>query len=205
MWSYLKLSRILAPNKHLDRFLPTWGAHRFKYDKPSPEHISIDDIGVSLSRQARFNGHTKFPFWVAIHCVDVSYLVPGECALEAFLHDAAESYMGDVISPLKGYFKGIWEEIEARIEAAIIIAINNKEEFSESQRIRFLMNPWIKAADLTALKTEALVLCADDAKDWQHISDVPASDYEIRNLSCEDAYTLFMNRYEELVAKRKKR
>lgn len=200
---YLRVLKALLPKQ--DTFLPTWGAHRFRYDKPDPDHVTIEDIAVSLSRQARFNGHTKFPYWVAIHSVEVSYLVPEECALEAFLHDAAESYMGDMISPLKAFFRGIWEEIEARVEKAVMIALNKKEGFTKSQEIKFLMNPWIKAADLSALKTEALVLCADDAKGWEHIENVPACGYTIRDMTCEEARVLFMNRYEELVAKRKKR
>jgi uncharacterized protein len=199
-----KLTKFLLPNEYKDKFLPTWGAHRFQYDNPSPEHVSIEDIAVSLSRQARFNGHTKFPYWVATHAVDVSRLVAPEYALPALLHDSAESYMGDMIAPLKGYFRGIWEDIEGRVEKAIITSINKTENFQNGQQITYLMNEWIKAADLTALKTEALVLCADNAKDWKHIEKIEASKYPILELTPDQSYNLFMDRYRELVALRKK-
>jgi len=194
----------LMPNTYKDQFLPTKGAHRFRYDNPSSEHVDIEDIATSLSRLARFNGHTKFPYWVAVHAVDVSRLVPPSVALEALLHDASESYMGDVISPLKGYFKSIWVDIEHKVNAAILQYINERENFPPGRELKYLMNPWIHAADATALKTEAIALCSDDAHSWEHIKDINPENYPIIEYTCSEAYTLFMDRYNELVNLRKK-
>lgn len=65
------------------------------------EQIDIVDIAHSLSMQCRYNGHTKVFYSVAEHCVLMSRAVSPENRLWALLHDATETYMGDMIRPLK--------------------------------------------------------------------------------------------------------
>lgn len=73
---------------------------------PSPADIDIVDIAYSLAGQARNNGHTRGALWsVADHSLLVSGLVWVETgnhrlALAGLLHDAAEAYTGDIISPM---------------------------------------------------------------------------------------------------------
>jgi 5'-deoxynucleotidase YfbR-like HD superfamily hydrolase len=70
---------------------------------PDPAMICIEDIAHSLSHQCRFNGHTDQFYSVAQHCVvmAVLYHTPESLRLTALLHDAAEAYLGDVVSPIK--------------------------------------------------------------------------------------------------------
>lgn len=76
---------------------------------PRPASITIDDIAWSLSRTARFNGHTDgcSPYSVAQHSVWVAQVVQDlfdadpVTTLQALLHDAHEAYTGDIASPLK--------------------------------------------------------------------------------------------------------
>jgi hypothetical protein len=67
---------------------------------PRAADVSISDIAHALAYQARFNGHTQYFYSVAQHSIYVSWMSP-ERELEGLLHDSAEAYVGDLVSPLK--------------------------------------------------------------------------------------------------------
>lgn len=67
----------------------------------TPADISLDEIAHALSMQCRFNGHTPRFYSVAEHSVDVSRRLPDAYKRWGLLHDAAEAYLGDMISPVK--------------------------------------------------------------------------------------------------------
>lgn len=69
--------------------------------QPDPDTIDFADIAMALGRLNRYNGHTTRPYTVAEHSIRMSYLVPEEDAVWALVHDAAEAYIGDIISPVK--------------------------------------------------------------------------------------------------------
>lgn len=75
---------------------------------PDIDTIDLRDIANSLERIMRYNGHTERNYSVAEHlCEFALSFDTGENQLHAALHDAAEAYIGDIISPIKGvtYFK----------------------------------------------------------------------------------------------------
>jgi len=71
---------------------------------PSPSQIVIGDIAHGLAHQCRFNGQTSKFYSVAQHSVLVASILPRELRLAGLLHDASETYLGDVVQPLKELF-----------------------------------------------------------------------------------------------------
>jgi hypothetical protein len=88
-----------------------------------PQALTIDVIAHALSTKNRYNGHTPWPYSVALHSVVVSLLTGPHAsprlALEGLLHDAAEVFVGDVISPIKRKIREQFAPIEAMVDAQI--------------------------------------------------------------------------------------
>ena len=100
-------------------WMQTHGGRRFTPFAPTVSDIEIGDIAHSLSMQCRFNGHISEFYSVASHSCRVHDLCSREAKVWGLLHDAAEAYVSDIVSPLKAGlpdFRGV----EATVEAAII-------------------------------------------------------------------------------------
>lgn len=70
---------------------------------PTPQSLCIEDIAHSLSLTCRFAGHCSELYSVAQHCCLVSDLLDEPWKMAGLLHDAAEAYLGDVVSPIKPF------------------------------------------------------------------------------------------------------
>lgn len=84
-------------------FMVTYTGKRvYPFGTMKPDDICIEDIAHSLSLLCRYGGHCKRFYSVAEHCVlmasDTNFLGTIRGRL---LHDAAEAYIGDLITPLK--------------------------------------------------------------------------------------------------------
>lgn len=119
------------------------------------EDIDIRDIARSLSRQCRYNGHLEGFISVAEHSLDVLNIVsmdpeadgPDREMLrrQAFLHDAAEAYIGDMTVGLKHTpAMAFFREVEASVEAAIFRKYHLPTE----------IHPIVKRADVEAGERE---------------------------------------------------
>lgn len=86
--------------------MTTWpGLHYVDPMNPDPEAIDIRDIAHSLSMTCRFAGHIPAHYSVAQHSIIVaSYFKKPAERLVGLLHDAEETYFGDMASPLKKNF-----------------------------------------------------------------------------------------------------
>lgn len=73
----------------------------FSFLDPDPAEICLEDIAHGLSNLCRFNGQTSAFYSVAQHSVLVSLLCNARDALWGLFHDAAEAYLGDIVSPIK--------------------------------------------------------------------------------------------------------
>ena len=79
---------------------------RFEYLCPKVSDILFEDIAHSLSNLCRFTGHVRTFESVAQHSIMVSQYVSKENALWGLLHDAPETYVNDLSSPLKKLING---------------------------------------------------------------------------------------------------
>lgn len=116
----------------------------FKYNKPHQDDITIDDIVCSLSKICRYAGNTNEFYSVAQHCCHVSDACPDHMKLEGLLHDAAETYIGDIPGPFKNMFPKI-KQIEDKIlnviykKYGVIQSYESHKTVSEIDR-RMLIN-----------------------------------------------------------------
>lgn len=93
---------------HTDRpgAITTWTKARVDPLELIPEDVSIEDIAHALARQCRYNGHVEGFLSVARHSIWVSQRLEDvgcqrSTVLAGLLHDAAETYLGDLPRPLK--------------------------------------------------------------------------------------------------------
>lgn len=90
---------------------------------PRPEDITIEDIAKGLAKEKRFGGNTLVPYSVAQHSVHVAELCrtiddSPLAVKKAFLHDASEAFLGDIVQPLKRILPD-YRELEAEWMDAI--------------------------------------------------------------------------------------
>ena len=72
----------------------------------TPGDISVEDIAHHLSQINRYNGATRYPYSVAQHSVLMAnYALRSgydpRYVLAVLMHDAAEAYLQDLITPIK--------------------------------------------------------------------------------------------------------
>ena len=133
-------------------WIQTVTGRRIDLEYPHPDDIDIEDIAHSLSLKCRFGGHTKVFYSVAEHCINTAMLLSPALRLAGLLHDASETYLTDMSSPLK-YILREYEFIENLFEAVIY------------ERYKIVLTDAdgkeIKKADNIMLATEARDLVGD--------------------------------------------
>lgn len=103
--------------------ISTWTGLRVDPLDAAPEELRIEDIAHALARQCRYNGHCDGFLSVARHSIWVSERLERHgrvMALWGLLHDAAETYLGDLVRPLKhSDAMRLYREAEDRLEAVV--------------------------------------------------------------------------------------
>lgn len=180
---------------------------------PRPEEINMEDIAHSLALLCRFNGHCQKFYSVAQHSVIVSQIVNSpRDRLPALLHDAAESYIGDIIIPFKNSLnqvKKIEKEIMDAVHSRFGVGNYDADEVKRADKIALFaeMRELERAPETgerrrTALKRKTIesVLHSLEPEKygeyWEESSRILKDG--IIPLSPEESEELFLKRYEEL-------
>ena len=104
----------------------------FRYGGPlqlfelTPEQVDVRDIVHGLSRINRFNGQSAEPIPVLWHSLMVMQLCAAEnrvTRLEALLHDAGETYVGDWIRPLRSVMGNRLTRLRETIQETVFEAV----------------------------------------------------------------------------------
>lgn len=164
-----------------------FSGHYFDFGDPEGSFFDIGDIARGLSHICRFAGQVPGFYSVAEHSVYVSQIVPLEHALAGLLHDAAEAFVGDMAKPLKVMCPD-YQAIEKRVESAVLARFG----------VSLPLDPSIKEADVRMLRTERAQLM-HNRDDWDCTRGHSAVDgLKIAALAPDDAFNLFVERFEEL-------
>jgi uncharacterized protein len=170
--------------------------------EPRSMEICIEDIAHSLARQCRFNGHCGPFYSVAEHSIEVSYQVPPQFALWGLLHDAAETYLSDIVRPLKGHC----------VYSVRRRGIMTGQTYRETERdLLFLMArrfglspalppPEVETADDRMLATERQQLFDARQPHWDGLDGIDPYPIVLRCMECVLAEELFLHRFKELTA-----
>lgn len=166
-------------------WIMTNSGRHFDFAQPDPSQIDIWDIALGLSRLPRFGGQTRVAYSVAQHSVLVADIVPGEFALEALLHDAAEAYCQDLSIPLKNLLPD-YCAMEANVLAVIM------QRFGVRSSIRSRLAVW--KADTAVLVTEIRDLMPGDFGDY--LQGVVPIEQTIVAMSETESRAAFLQRFE---------
>ena len=118
-------------------YVNTYSGKKVQFDEIDSSQIYIPDIAKSLSRMARYCGHTKEFYSVAQHSVlvaDQVYRLTGNprLALEGLLHEAPECYgMSDIHGTFKRMLGKQAKKVIKEYEAKIFKALGFDEELDE--------------------------------------------------------------------------
>lgn len=170
------------------------GLHFWPLD-PRPSEISIRDIARALSQKVRFAGQISGLYTVAQHSVYVADMVArinlGD-ERYALMHDAAEAYVGDMVTPLKRFMPEF-----KNVERGVMLAIS--ERFFN---IDYVFEPEsVKICDREICRFEAAALFPGGA-DWTHLTPgvehMQKVDPDFFVWSADHAEAMFLERFYKL-------
>ena len=121
----------------------TFTGRKFWPLDPHPDEVEIADIAHGLANTCRFSGQCREFYSVAQHSVLVASLMPANQRLIGLMHDAPESYIGDLVKPLKRELPDY-----KHVEGIVWRAICQKFRMDENLPVA------LKNADMRVLMTE---------------------------------------------------
>jgi hypothetical protein len=168
--------------------MQTYTGQVFYPTDPRAEEVDPVDIAHALGMICRYGGHAHRFYSVAEHCVLMSHAVPAEHALWALLHDAAEAYVGDMVSPLKQLMPAY-----RAVEIGVMRAIIERFDLPDAMPDR------VAEADLRILLDERAAVLGPTPQPWAaHIEEMRPLGVDIRCWSPEVASDWYLLRLRDL-------
>lgn len=187
---------------------------------PSPEMVDIEDIAHALSMTCRFGGHCRDFYSVAEHSVlveqigrNVLHCTTFRLGMLLLLHDAAEAYIGDIITPIKRGFEEtlcnetrlggmISKSVLTELENRWLLAIGQAFGLGEDLLGRGSWSGIVKEADSRALANEVTILFYPVQSGWWKICEQPKPEqlFIINCWSPAEARRRFLERFRVLYA-----
>lgn len=147
---------------------------------PEEDQLVLEDMAHALSNLCRFGGHSAKFYSVAQHAVRCSYEIektsPGH-ALEALFHDNTEAYLVDIPTPIKRRIP-LYEEKEDELMKMIF----------KKYYLEFPLPKSVKDVDRKLL--------------YMEVGEVVFEDNPLEYWSPEEAKQKFLDRFDELNARR---
>lgn len=179
-------------------YIITYTGKKFNLLEPTLEMVDFEDIAHSQAMQCRWTGHCKYHYSIAQHAVLCSFLGPQETALKRLLHDASESYLGDMNRPLKHFTDAgdAYRRVEWPIQELIYDAagVGGPEDRS------------VKIADEAMLyaEMEQLLPVVDNPTRGNNnpFGNAKAANVIIVEMSPRQAERMFLDRFEQLYTRR---
>lgn len=167
--------------------------HRVDPWNLNPDDILIENIAHSLSMLCRFGGHSRCFYSVAQHSVRVMEALPPEFKLEGVLHDGTESFVQDLVRPVKRRLHP-YKDLELKIWQIIAF----------KYELPMAMSTLVIMADDAALKSEIRQFVNNPGRDielenpyWRHVDELPPVD---KVWSPEEAKGRFMLAFADAAA-----
>ena len=192
-----------TPQKN-EHWFPTFTGKIVDLEHPTPDMIDVEDIAHALSMTCRFGGHCRDFYSVAEHSVNVMtlghrradlYSNNGQRGLAFLLHDSAEAYLGDVVSPLKYMLAPQYQELENRWLRAVVLKLDLGTLLTTPE-------PLVKQCDLRTLSIEIENLCSPAHPNWwtKFVKPTTAELYklDIECLSPAQARRKFLDQFRKL-------
>jgi hypothetical protein len=162
----------------------------FDFFNPSATELGIEEIAHTLSMVCRFAGHVRYFYSVAQHALNVSLIVDQAHRKAGLLHDTAEGFTNDIVTPLK-FLVPVFKEIETTIES----------DMARRFGFQYPLSSEVKLADLQMLKIEKEILKPSsshwailDGVETDHLLHIPL----MAPMTPEQACTAFLQRWEEV-------
>jgi hypothetical protein len=171
-------------------WLQTAGGRQYWPMDPRPDEIFITDIAHAGSNICRYNGHTLRFYSVCEHAVYVSMVIEGwggttDEQFIGLMHDSPESYIHDLIRPIKHEFKE-YKAIERLNWIAVATRYNMPLDMPDI----------VKRADNAVLLAEKDQIMGPAPADWSVPGE--AAKICIHGVAPDVAKGMFLRRFQKL-------
>lgn len=190
-------------------WMQTYTGKRFYPLSPIVTDIDPLDVAHSLALQCRYNGHVDRFYSVAEHCVLLSRWAEEHghtrlVQLEALLHDATETYVGDMIRPLKHTDEmKPYRDAEAVVQLAVwqrfslpVICTLEAEHDGDCALVP-VESPTVKQIDTRIALDERNALLSNTRHPWA-IDSLQPLGVPVQGWAPREAESAYLKRLEEL-------